>query len=75
MPDVPKPDKLMDFFEYCEQKLAEIEAGKLKVPRVAKENFERRLFDKPYSVLDIKPVDLDAHFFLKSYKNVPMYYW
>jgi hypothetical protein len=75
IPDVPKPNQLVDFFEYCEDRLAEIKAGKLKVSKFVEENLKRRLFDKPYAVLDVRCVDPEKNFILKSHKNEPLYYW
>ncbi|KAI6176051.1 Acyl-coenzyme A thioesterase 8 [Aphelenchoides bicaudatus] len=75
MPEVPKPEDVMDFFEYCEKALAEHEAGKVKLHKMLEENLRHRLYYKPYSVLDVRPVDPQFHFVMEPYSNVPLRYW
>ena len=52
MPNVKTPEDCQDFFEYCEKRLADADAGNIKISTFVKANMQRRLYDKPYSVLD-----------------------
>ncbi|KAI6221074.1 Acyl-coenzyme A thioesterase 8 [Aphelenchoides besseyi] len=76
MPKVKSPDELVDFFDFCEQNLTAINDGKLQVRPSVKANFERRLFDKPHSVLDIRPLNPEQTFMMQKFGvQEPMRYW
>jgi hypothetical protein len=91
MPNVPTPDECVDFYECVEGCLLKIESGKLDVPELITYNFKRRLYDKPYTVIDVnpfvvrksnytsfqvRPVNPREHFLLDKITNrFPLKYW
>lgn len=54
MPTVKQPDECIDYYEFCEQQLADVAAGKVELSKFAEANMRRRLHDKPYSVIDVR---------------------